>query len=195
MHGKVKWFSSEKGYGFITRTLDDGYQDYFLHISDVVGPDAPQSGDTVTFSTKETKKGEAATDVRIVSREEKLREDRRGKTTRDDRVMCIKCGKRMVPRIQFKNGEPHARICPFCMASQEPGCFIATAVFDGQDAPAVLALRQFRDRRLSQSRWGIAFVNFYYRRSPKIALWIEQHPVLKKPMRVILSGIARTLRN
>ena len=195
MRGKVKWFSSEKGFGFITRTLDDGYQDYFLHISDVVGPDAPQSGDTVTFSTKQTKKGEAATDVRIVGREEKRREVHRGKTIRDDRVACIKCGKLMVPRIQFKNGEPHARICPFCMASQERGCFIATAVFDDQNAPAVQALRKFRDKRLSKSQLGLAFVRFYYRHSPKIALWIEQHPESKKPMRVILSGIARTLRN
>lgn len=47
VHGRVKWFSPEKGFGFVE--LSDGSGDAFLHDSVVVqsGIDAVQSGDTV----------------------------------------------------------------------------------------------------------------------------------------------------
>ncbi|WP_157923282.1 cold shock domain-containing protein [Mameliella alba] len=135
MHGKVKWFSESKGFGFITQSLDDDFQDYFFHITDVIGPDTPRPGDIVAFSLKPSKRGKAAAEVRIVetavARAREEQDERRERRSRDDRVKCVSCGKRMVPRLQFKDGEPHARICPFCMASQEEekACFIATAVF------------------------------------------------------------------
>jgi len=33
--GKVKWFDSKKGYGFVSNTSDD--KDYFVHFSEIKG--------------------------------------------------------------------------------------------------------------------------------------------------------------
>lgn len=60
--GKVKWFSSEKGYGFIEP--DDGSKDVFVHHSEVSGED-PRDGDEVEFEVEETPKGLSATNVQI----------------------------------------------------------------------------------------------------------------------------------
>lgn len=196
MRGKVKWFSESKGYGFITQTLNDSFQDYFFHISDVIGPEIPRPGDIVTFFSKPSKRGEAAIEVRIVEpvqAETRGRQsERRTPTSRDDRVECVHCGKRMVPRLQFKHGEPHARICPFCMKSQEvqKSCFIATAVFGDADHPTVFAFRAFRDNCLAQNRFGRYFVRAYYHYSPPAAALIERRPYLKKPIRWFLTRIA-----
>ncbi|MCC8077593.1 MAG: cold shock domain-containing protein [Oscillospiraceae bacterium] len=63
MKGKIKFFNTKKGYGFITG--EDG-NDYFLHISDVDGFGGvyPVSGQAVEIaSTETTSKGTAAKGV------------------------------------------------------------------------------------------------------------------------------------
>ena len=65
MKGLVKWFSTEKGYGFITDKSDT---DYFFHVSKVVGTELPQPGDAVKFNFRERKKGKVATDIEIIRR-------------------------------------------------------------------------------------------------------------------------------
>jgi len=65
MKGSVKWFSKDKGYGFIT---DQGDTDYFFHVSKVIGTELPQPGDSVNFNFREGKKGKAATDIHIIRR-------------------------------------------------------------------------------------------------------------------------------
>ena len=60
--GKVKWFSSEKGYGFIEQ---EGGEDLFVHHTDVLG-DSIQEGETVEFEIGEGRKGPCATKVRSV---------------------------------------------------------------------------------------------------------------------------------
>lgn len=201
----MKWFSTEKGFGFITRSIGGNHTDYFFHISSVDGPDAPGDGDLVEFREGETKRGKEALDVRILDRSSpKSRPSFQGnkdsqQTTRsesrDDRVECKHCGKRMVPRIQFSKGEPVARLCPFCMESQEDGCFIATAAFDGQVHPTVTILREFRDQRLLKFGMGQQIVSTYYSLSPHLAKWLELNSYLKPPIRWILTKLANLLRH
>lgn len=63
--GTVKWFSNQKGYGFIVP--DDGGQDLFVHFSNVIsdGYKTLQDDQKVEFVPAEGKKGPEATEVRI----------------------------------------------------------------------------------------------------------------------------------
>jgi CspA family cold shock protein len=64
--GTVKWFSSEKGYGFITRP--DG-PDVFVHFSAIDGDGFRnlEEGQNVEFEVTDGQKGPQAANVRIVS--------------------------------------------------------------------------------------------------------------------------------
>ena len=62
MLGKVKWFSAEKGYGFIER--EDG-SDVFVHFSAIQGDGFKtlEEGQAVTFDVEEGQRGPQATNV------------------------------------------------------------------------------------------------------------------------------------
>ena len=62
--GTVKWFSDEKGFGFITP--DEGSKDLFVHQTAIVGNGfrSLQEGAKVTFETEASDKGPRAVDVR-----------------------------------------------------------------------------------------------------------------------------------
>ncbi len=65
-------------------------------------------------------------------------------------------------------------------------CFIATAAFESNLAPEVLALRQFRDMNLKETSFGRQFIFYYYKYSPQVACVIDEQPILKAPVRLIL---------
>ena len=62
MHGKVKWFNNEKGYGFIEY---ENLEDIFVHYSAIVkdGYKTLSEGSLVNFKLVETSKGLQAIDV------------------------------------------------------------------------------------------------------------------------------------
>jgi CspA family cold shock protein len=61
--GTVKWFSDEKGFGFITP--DDGSQDVFVHHSAIVGDGyrSLDEGAKVSYETEAGEKGPRAANV------------------------------------------------------------------------------------------------------------------------------------
>ena len=65
--GTVKWFSNEKGYGFITP--DDGGKDLFVHFSSISGEGyrSLTDGGRVSYESEEGPKGPVATNVQELS--------------------------------------------------------------------------------------------------------------------------------
>ncbi|MCB0975668.1 MAG: cold-shock protein [Actinobacteria bacterium] len=65
MQGTVKFFNSEKGYGFISR---DGADDVFVHYSNIVGDGyrSLDQGQAVEFDVAPGRKGDEAHNVRII---------------------------------------------------------------------------------------------------------------------------------
>ena len=64
--GKIKWFSNQKGYGFITP--DEG-KDVFVHFSAITGGGYKtlEEGDEVEFEVTQRNKGDQAANVRKIN--------------------------------------------------------------------------------------------------------------------------------
>jgi CspA family cold shock protein len=64
--GHVKWFSAEKGYGFITQ--EDG-TDVFVHFSAIQaeGFKSLEQGQTVEYDVAQGEKGPQAANVRVIT--------------------------------------------------------------------------------------------------------------------------------
>lgn len=65
MEGHVKWFATDKGYGYIT---GDDKVDYFVYYAEIVMKAFKDldKGQRVSFTPKDTPKGLTAVDVRKI---------------------------------------------------------------------------------------------------------------------------------
>jgi len=62
--GKVKWFNTQKGFGFI---VQEDNKDLFVHFKDVLGGiESLQENDAVEFEVAEGRKGLQAVNVKKV---------------------------------------------------------------------------------------------------------------------------------
>ena len=60
--GKIKWFNSAKGYGFIAR--EDNEKDVFVHSTAATAANVElHEGDTLTFDIEQGQKGPAAVNL------------------------------------------------------------------------------------------------------------------------------------
>lgn len=64
--GEVKWFSNERGYGFITE--DGSVTEYFVHYSSIEmdGYKTLKAGQKVSFALRQTDKGVQAVDIEVI---------------------------------------------------------------------------------------------------------------------------------
>ncbi|MEX0993185.1 MAG: cold-shock protein [Solirubrobacterales bacterium] len=64
--GTVKWFSDDKGFGFVTS--DEGSKDLFVHHSEIQGEGfkSLKEGQKVEFDTEQGDKGPKAVNVRAL---------------------------------------------------------------------------------------------------------------------------------
>ncbi|MGR5118131.1 cold shock domain-containing protein [Vibrio astriarenae] len=108
MEGKVKWFSNEKGYGFIT---SNSGKDHYFNVQGVNGSSLPNIGDQVEFNSKQGNKGLRAVDVVIM---DKAVGHSKYAARNDDRINCPSCNKKIVPRMITFKGAPSKSVCPFC---------------------------------------------------------------------------------
>lgn len=64
--GEVKWFSNERGYGFVTRD-DIENEEYFVHFSSITmdGFKTLKAGQKVSFVLRQEEKGLQAKEVEV----------------------------------------------------------------------------------------------------------------------------------
>lgn len=120
--GTVRWFSQEKGYGFIT--ADNG-DDVFMHVKNLEDRRfIPASGDGVRFVITRRPKGLQAVKIQhspehasvplTATRSDSMHQHAQNNKSTDNRPACSGCGRRMVPRIITHRGHLDRSVCPFC---------------------------------------------------------------------------------
>ena len=64
-NGEIKWFSNERGYGFVTKEGEAEGPEYFVHFSSINmdGYKTLKGGQKVTFELNKTDKGIQAANV------------------------------------------------------------------------------------------------------------------------------------
>jgi cold shock CspA family protein len=106
--GIVKWFSKDKGFGYV---VTKSGQEHYFNVRDVLGAVLPSTGDTVLFDSVSNVKGWRAARV-IIETHSAIAPLHTHYS--DSRETCVHCHKKMVPRMIVFHGTPQQSICPFC---------------------------------------------------------------------------------
>ena len=66
LQGTVKWFNSDKGFGFITP--ENNGKDLFVHFSGIIGTNfrTLNEGDKVEYNMQDSDRGPSAIDVAVI---------------------------------------------------------------------------------------------------------------------------------
>lgn len=107
VNGLVKWFSSDRGYGYITNNEN---VDLYFGVKDVIGADLPENGDKVSYTEYIGKESSvAAKNINILER----------KNPALKQVVCEHCKREVEPKPWYYGGSDYTSVtvellCPFC---------------------------------------------------------------------------------
>jgi hypothetical protein len=73
-------------------------------------------------------------------------------------------------------------------------CFIVTAVYGNQNSIEVIALRNYRDKKLSKTFLGRVIIKIYYAISPFIANYIRDRNNIKNKFKPLLDFIVKHIK-
>lgn len=203
MKGTVKWFSAQKGYGYI---LSNNNEEHYFNIQAVHGEQLPEAGDIVEFTAYQGNKSLNAKHIHVLTDKISATQNAVHDTShkiKEPKVRCLSCNRKMVPMVVYeqhvvlKGTYASHSICPHCSTTYqqlEDGCFIASAIYNDRLAEDVIALRRFRDESLAQSIYGRAFIRYYYRVSPQIARKLKYMPKTKAWIKPLLAWWAENYR-
>lgn len=107
VEGKVKWFSQEKGYGFLT---DYENIDYYFHKDQVEENVDISIGDKVCFTSYIFKNSPRAKKIKVIEK------------VTNDKIKCKNCSQEILPKIitgerirgRFYDVYPKYISCPIC---------------------------------------------------------------------------------
>lgn len=63
MKGKVKFFNTQKGFGFVS---GEDEKEYFMHVSQLPEDTIPQENDEVEFTAEQTDRGLQAQNIQLI---------------------------------------------------------------------------------------------------------------------------------
>jgi hypothetical protein len=100
-------------------------------------------------------------------------------------TVTMDSNKTVTANLQYTGSPTPTPIPPAGTEEEVPteGCFIATAAYGSYLDSHVDTLRSFRDQYLETNPIGSAFVSLYYKVSPPMAAFIDEHPTLKPIVR------------
>ena len=119
--GYIEKFNSKTGTGVIR---DAAGADHAFSVRDFVCPSNtfPTEGRFVTFLLQ-AGGGGAVQSFRLDPRRLSQVHVSKKYAGRDNRALCLSCGRYMVPRPQYRYGVAVETVCPFCLANYEPPKF------------------------------------------------------------------------
>lgn len=106
-NGIVKWFSADRGYGYITNNEN---KDLYFGVKDIIGAELPENGDKVSYENYVGKEGsDAAKNINIIER----------KNPALSKVNCDNCHRDVEPKPWYYGGSDYTVVnvdllCPFC---------------------------------------------------------------------------------
>ncbi len=142
--GRVKWFSLEKGFGFISS--EEGEDVYLAASALPEGVATVKPGTKLEFGVAEGRKGPQALSVRIIDAPPSLANSKAGA---DDLAVIIEESIKMLDRVDHRNSVGHASPQSSVNLRRLVVCDVASPVVDSKTSDHLMRTPPSKERR----RW------------------------------------------